>query len=124
LTGGFGGDEVIETQFSDRSEDGFDVAVGQGAFGHVEVVRTDELVASQDPPKVLDLLPLPVGDIGQGPLPDPVSLPVAYPQEDGGSGVPIGYSFYIHGYSIEHSRFLSSMKTLFTWVHIPGVENA
>ncbi len=50
--------------------------------------------------EALDLVLLPVRDIGQRSLDDPFSFASAFPQEDGGPGVPIGYSFYIHGHSI------------------------
>ena len=95
----FGGDEPVQAQ----SEQGIDVAVGEGAFDGEGVFGADEALALEDSAQGVDFLCRPVGEVGQCAFAHALALAPAFSQEDGGAGVAVGDGFDVHG-NTNHAR--------------------
>ena len=85
-------DEAGESQSAHHLENDFDMAVRAGAPAGEEVVGFDESFAPEDGPEGEDLGHGPVGDVGEGFLPDPFAVSGGLADEDSRRRGPVGDS--------------------------------
>ena len=97
LARGLGIDQSGELQAADGFEDHLDMAMGQGAFDHEELIGVNERDVLEDETESLDLVLRLVGEVGDGGFADAFTLAPAFAQEDGGAGVSIGDGVDVHG---------------------------
>lgn len=102
LAGALGRDQGLQSEFSDRPQDGIDMAMREAANRREEVAGTDERLVAQQPAQGINLVLRPVGEVGQGAFADLLALAPAFAEQDGGRGGAVGNGFDVHGntYSI------------------------
>ncbi len=97
---GFGRNNRVETELSDRPENGFYRTMREGALHNEKTLRRDERHILQEEAEGLDLCRRPMRQISQGPLVDGLAFPPALTQENRGTRLSIGNRFDIHGDSL------------------------
>jgi hypothetical protein len=116
LGAGFGGNEGVKADASHGAQNRFNGTVRQRLLDAEQGIGWGEGLVLEQSFEGLDLMLGPMGEIGQGAFDDLVSLPRALSQQNGRSGVSIGYSFDIHGNMLSEYLMLNQEKK----VHLHG----
>ena len=95
---GGAGDEGVEPESPEGSEDGGDVPVGEAAAAGEGFVGGDEGFAFEDAAECFDGVIGEFGEVGEGSLFYFASVAEGLPEEDGGGRVPVRHAFDIHDY--------------------------
>ena len=102
-----GRNDRIEPDLANRSQDCFDVAVGDGSFYGKGLVAGDQFLSPQGAFERFDGLLAQTGEIGQSSFAHLLTVTIGLPQENGGVRTSVGYHLYMQDYNIPHNNALS-----------------